>query len=396
MKPGIVQKIFQDHFESYRKTRVLGRRQYHAAGNIMTCRTSKQGYHISACPNGDYEVLMHNSCKHRSCPLCGSTETQLWLERRKRQALDCRYFHVTITISHDLHPLWRRNRKKFTNLMMRSSWHSLRELLQDAKWLGALPGAVAVFQSWDDEMKDHCHIHMIVTAGGLTEDNRWINVKKDQLVYTPVLASKFKGKFLAYLREALNPLTSTDKAKPEEERLYPPPGTTIQKCLNLINKLGRKRWHADIEPPYDHANGVFKYVGRYIRRGSISEKRIIGYGANTVRIAYAHREKHDEKDFTVSAETFIHRFLSHVPAKGSHLVRSFGLFHSNCRKRLDIARDQLGQKPYEPITELPSTHELLQKMYPDKELNVCPHCGSELQTILVYRNGRSPTWRRAA
>jgi hypothetical protein len=40
-----------------------------------------------------------------------------------------------------------------------------------------------------------------------------------------------------------------------------------QQCLNLLNKLGRKRWHADIEPAYAHANGVFKYVGRYIRRG---------------------------------------------------------------------------------------------------------------------------------
>ena len=84
--------------------------------------------------------------------------------------------------------------------MMRASWHSLRELLQDFKWLGALPGTVAVFQSWDDEMRDHCHIHMIVTAGGLSEKNRWINVKKDRLVYTPVLASKFRGKFLSYLR----------------------------------------------------------------------------------------------------------------------------------------------------------------------------------------------------
>ena len=308
MKPGIVQKIFKDQFESCRKTRIPGRRQYHAAGNIMTCRTSKQGYPINACPNGDDDVLMYNSCKPRSCPLCGSTETRLWPERRKRQALDCRYFHVTITISHDLHPLWRHNRKVFTNLMMRGAWHSLRELLQDVKWLSALPGAVAVFQSRDNEMKDHGYIHMIVTAGGLTEDNRRTNVKKSQLVYTPVLASRFKGKFPAYLREALNPLTPTNKVKPEEERLYPPPGTTTRKCLNLINRPGRKRWHADIEEPYDHANGVFKYAGRHIRRGSISEKGIIGCKNGTVRIACAHRDKHEEKDFSVPAETFIRSF----------------------------------------------------------------------------------------
>jgi len=135
MKPGIVQKIFKDHFEAYRKTRVLGRRQYHAAGSIMTCRTSEKGYHIDACPNRDYEVLMHNSCKHRSCPLCGSTETQFWLERRKRHALNCRYFYAIITMSHDLHPIWRYNRKIFTNRMMQGAWHTLRELLLDLKWL---------------------------------------------------------------------------------------------------------------------------------------------------------------------------------------------------------------------------------------------------------------------
>lgn len=100
--------------------------------------------------------------------------------------------------------------------MMRGSWHSLRELLLDFKGLGALPGAVAVFQSWDDEMKEHCHIHLIVTAGGLTDDNRWVDVKKNRLVYTPVLASKFRGKFLAYLRDGLNPLTPKGNVKNEE------------------------------------------------------------------------------------------------------------------------------------------------------------------------------------
>ena len=396
MKPGIVQKIFKDHFETYRKTRILGRRQYHAAGNIMTCRTFEKGYHIDACPNGDYEVLMHNSCKHRSCPLCGSTQTQLWLERRKRQALDCRYFHAVITMSHDLHPLWRYNRKVFTNKMMQGAWHTLRDLLLDLKWLGGLPGVIAAFQSWDDEMKEHCHIHLIITAGGLTEDNRWIDVKNDFLVWVPVLASKFRGKFLAYLKEALNPLTKSGKEKPAKERLYPPPGMSTQKCINLINRLGRIRWHANIEEPYEHANGVFKYVGRYICRGPISERRIKEYDGKVVKIAYAHPDKHEKPDFCISAQTFVHRLLSHVPEKGNHVVRSFGLFHPNCRAKLDKARYLLGQKPYEPITDLPSTQQLLRQMFPDKDTNLCPHCGSELRTVYVYRRGLAPTWRLAA
>lgn len=188
---------------------------------------------------------------------------------------------------------------------MRSAWGALRELLGDWRWLGGLPGVIAVFQSWDDELHRHCHLHLIVTAGGLNPDGRWVSANTDFLLPTPVLASKFKGKFLAYLKEGFNPLTPSGKLKPSDQVLSPPPGKTVRQYLNLLNKLGRRRWHADIEPAYEHANGVFKYVGRYIRRGPISEKRIVGYDGDTVTIAYAHPEKHERPTFRLDAQTFI-------------------------------------------------------------------------------------------
>ncbi len=55
---------------------------------------------------------------------------------------------------------------------MRSAWHALRELLADWRWLGGLPGVISVFQSWDYELRKHCHLHLIVTAGGLNADGR--------------------------------------------------------------------------------------------------------------------------------------------------------------------------------------------------------------------------------
>ena len=213
MQAGIVQRIFNDHFDAYRGNNILHSRESNAAWAIMTCRSEDQGYHIDACPNGDYQQIVYNSCKHRACPQCGATDTELWLERRKAQALACPYFHIVFTISHDLHIIWRFNRKLFTNLMMRAAWHSLRELLADWKYLGALAGAVAVFQSWDDEMREHCHLHFIVTAGGLNADGRWVTADTDFLLPTPVLAAKFRGKFLAYLREEFSRLTATGQEK---------------------------------------------------------------------------------------------------------------------------------------------------------------------------------------
>ena len=385
MEAGIVQRIFRDHFERYRAERTVSNRERWAAWNIMTCRTEQQGFHIDECPHGHYRIRLNNSCKHRSCPRCGSTETELWLERRKLQALACRYFHIVFTISHDLHAIWRWNRKRFTDLMMRGAWDNLRELLGDEKWLGALPGAIVVFQSWDDEMKEHCHLHFIVTAGGLGRDGRWNEAGGEFLLPTQVLATKFRGKFLAYLREGF-----------KKGDLIPPSGMSVQNCVNVLNKLGRVKWHADIEPAYEHADGVFKYVGRYIRRGPISERRISSYDGKTVTIAYAHREKHDQGSFRLKANEFIFRLLSHVPEKGTHLVRAYGLFHPNCRGKLNDARMQLGQPPYEPITDLPDAHELLLRMFPEWDGNFCPHCRAVLQTVNVFNRANAPPLRMAA
>lgn len=396
MNAGIVQTIFNDHFADYRSKTILTPDQGRAAWSIMTCKTEAQGYHIDACPNGDYQVVVSNSCKHRSCPQCGATDTQLWLERHKAQALDCPYFHIVFTISHDLHVIWRFNRKLFTNLMMCAAWHSLRELLLDWKYLGATAGAVAAFHSWDDEMCEHCHLHFIVTAGGFNADGRWVAADNDFLLPTPVLAAKFRGKFLAYLRDGFCMQTAKGNPKPEDQVLRTPAGMNVQQCLNLFNKLGRQRWHANIEPAYEHANGVFKYVGRYICRGPISERRIVGYDGQSVIIAYAHQEKHEKPTFTLAAHSFIGRILGHVPEKGTHVVRSYGLFHPNCRDKLNKARNLLGQKPYVAQKQLPSALELLQRMFPEQTIGRCPHCAAELRTVFIYRGGQASPWKLAA
>ncbi len=396
MKAGIVQRIFLDHFNSYRRDQVLSSDKRLAAWNIMTCRTPEQGFHVDACPEGHYRIILNNSCKHRSCPQCGLTETELWLERRRLQALACNYFHIVFTISHDLHRIWRWNRKFFTGLMLRAGWHSIRELMGDPHWLGALPGAIGVFQSWDDEMLEHCHLHFIISAGGLDDTGQWKEGDPDYLLPTPVLASKFRGKFLAYLRDGFNAMTPRGSKKSADQVLKTPPGISTQRCLNYLNKLGRIRWHAQIEPAYSHADGVYKYVGRYLRRGPISEKRIVSYDGENVTIAYAHPEKHQRLTYRLSAQRFIRRLLSHVPEKGCHIVRSYGLFHPNCRGKLDLARKQLGQTPYEPLTDLPHAHELLTRMFPDWEANFCPHCGAILKTVYVSNRANAPPLRLAA
>ena len=392
MKPGIVQRIFNDHFPAVERRHALEARSRTAAWNIRTCRTPAQGYHIDACPNGDYRIRLNNSCKHRACPQCGATETELWLERQSAKELRCPHHQVVFTSPADLRTLWRWNRKAFTGLYFQAAWHALRELLGDERRFGGLIGAIGVFQSWGDELQEHLHLHFIITAGGLTEAGRWVAGDPSYLLPGPVLAAKFRGKFLAYLRAAL----TGEGRKASDPKLVLPPSTTLQQCLNLLNRLGRECWHVRIEEAYAHAGGVLKYAGRYIRRGPLSERRILAYDARRVTVGYAHPEKHEQAAFTLDAEDFVLRLLSHAPEKGTHCARVYGLYHSGCRAKLNRARSALGQPPYEPEADPPDTHELLHRMFPDFTGDLCPKCHARLETVEVYRPGHSPPWRKAA
>ena len=396
MEAGTVQRIFEEHFAGVDAAHRLDGRSRWAGWNIRTCRTPVQGYHIEECPNGDYRIRLNNSCRHRACPLCGATETELWLERQRAKELRCPHHQVVFTSPDSLRKLWRWNRKLFTNLYFLAAWHSLRELLGDARWLGVLPGVIAVFQSWGDELQEHLHLHFIVTSGGVTGAGQWVAADAEYLLPVPVLAAKFRGKFLAYPREGFQTHTATGKGKGPEEVLVPPPEMSVQQCLNLLNKLGREKWHVRIEPAYAHAGGALKYAGRYIRRGPLSERRIRAYDGKRVTIGYADPQKHSRPAFTLDAPEFVLRLLRHVPEKGTHCARVYGLYHSGCRDKLNQARSRLGQPPHAPETEPPDTHELLHRMFPDFTGDLCPKCHARLVTVSVIRPGRSPPWRNAA
>ena len=255
---------------------------------------------------------------------------------------------------------------------------------------------IGVFQSWIEELLIHLHLHFIVTCGGLTPNGKWIKGDPEYLLPVEVLADKFRGKFIAYLREGFNVYTARGKAKDPKKVLVPPPGKNVQQCLNLLNKLGRVKWHVQIEPAHEGAQSVMKYIGRYIRRGPLSEKRILSYNGKRLVMGYVHPEKHANSTFSLTAEDFILRLLSHVPESGTHCARVYGLYHSACVGMLNQARSKLGQPPYEPEKDLPDAHELMHRMFPDFTGDLCPKCHARLVTVHVDHHAQSPPWRIAA
>ena len=382
----MIQRIFREHYPRYRQEHRLSWRERWAAHNICTCRTAAQGTHVAACPTGDFREVRFNSCKHRGCALCGAPEVEAWVRARQAQALACRYYHIVFTVPDVLHDLWRYNRRLFTNLLCEAGWQTLKELLADPKWLGGLPGAIGAFQSWGETLNVHAHAHFLVTAGGLGADGRWRVAGQEFLLPVRVVRDKFRGKFLARLRAAV-----------ERGELSLPPSCRRQQALNRLNALGRRKWNVRIQPPYEHPNGVLKYLAAYLRRGPISERRIRRYAQGRVRIAYKRPGEHGEGTFELTAPEFVGRVLTHVPPKGLRMVREYGLFHHQGREELAAARGQIGPTPEEsPEAESRRGGGAESNGWRVGGAGECPRCGRALRVTRVRYPARDSPYRRAA
>lgn len=381
MSRGIIQRIFRDHYSGHSRTRQMAVRESRAADQIQTCRTEAQGYHVYRCESGDYEVRRPNSCKHRSCPTCGSRETDRWIRAQDARVLPGAYHQIVFTIPDSLHALWLYNRSAFTNVLFKAAWESLRAFLDDPRWLGATPGAIGGFHSWGETLCEHVHLHFLVTAGGLDKTGHWVKSQAAFLCPSKALSVKFRGRLRAKLLDAL-----------DAESLCLPPGTTKASWRSLLNKVGRQKWHVQIEPAYAHPHGALRYLGAYLRRGPLGESRIKGYDGQTLSIAYKRPQEHPRPTFSLAGQEFVRRFLSHVPAKGQRVVRHFGLFHHRQRERLEQARLQLAAES--PAAEQPARASAARpcEVPPLR----CPQCGRALVRVEVRFRSRGPPERQVA
>jgi hypothetical protein len=76
-----------------------------------------------------------------------------------------------------------------------------------------------------------------------------------------------------------------------------------------------------------------------VQRTAISNTSIISNEDNAVTFRYKCSADGQRKTMTLPAHEFLRRFLQHVPPRGFHRVRAFGLLHP--RHRLELRQLQL-------------------------------------------------------
>jgi hypothetical protein len=272
----------------------------------------------------------------------------------ERRLLSCDHFHVVFTLPHELNALWMYNRAWSADRLFKAAAETLQQLLDDERHLGAKVGLLASLHTWGRTLSFHPHVHVLVTGGGLA-GGQWRRCRRDYLLPVAVLKAKFRGKWLSWLNQAY-----------EKGELSLPPDWDERRWLSTLKAIARKEWNVRIQGGYRHGQGVARYLSRYARGGPIKDYGLTAADAETVCFRYRDHRDGRAKFMRLSAEHFLERVLWHVPVKGQHNLRYYGLYTPGAGKRRDEARSALGAAPE-------AAHQVVRRT------RTCPRCGRRLQ-----------------
>lgn len=316
-----LQDIFIRYEAGYRESAVLSRVQSRAMSAIGSCRTDALGGHVDQCDTCGEMRISYNSCRNRHCPKCQFLKKEQWLDDRACDILPIEYFHVVFTIPDTLNPLFLNNQKDAYDILFQSASETLTLLARDEKHIGARIGFTAILHTWGQNVLYHPHLHVIVTGGGLGHDNdKWISCRENFIFPVRVLSRMFRGKFLHHL-----------KARYKKGEIKLPCNSNDFHAL--LDDLYQKEWVVYAKPPFNNAENLFAYLGRYTHRIAISNHRI--QKVENDKVFFKWRDYSDGntmKVMSLNAFEFIRRFLLHVLPHRFVKIRHYGIFSNRNRK----------------------------------------------------------------
>lgn len=336
--------------------------QAKAYSDILNCRTSKLGGHKNQCSECNYSKQSYNSCRNRHCPKCQFIKKAQWVDQLAGNLPPVKHFHIVFTIPSCLHELFYSNQAKAYDLLFKAASRTLLQVAQNTKYLGAKAGAVAVLHTWGQTLTYHPHVHVIVPAGGLSEDQtEWIPSSKKFFVPVKVLSAIFRGLLWKSIEKGI-----------QQGELKTNPKSSIQQ---LKNQCYKSNWVVYSEKPFAKPDNLIQYLGNYTHRVAISNQRIIKQEDGKVYFKYKDNKNGGlQRIMSLEKDLFIKRFLQHILPSGFCKIRYYGFMAlRNLKKHISQCFSLLENKGYLPVLKGLNAFEVLQNIT-NKDPFCCPRC----------------------
>ena len=382
-----IRDIFRDHLNAILCNSAYDEQQKKAAICIAQCKTADLGFNAVICPQCRTVRLKYRSCNNRNCPSCQYTMQQKWVMERNNEVIpDVPYYHMVLTLPHELNPLIQANPQLILGKLFSCSSAAVIEMCRNPQRLGAAPGIISVLHTWSQELLPHYHVHMIISGGGLSPFEKFISLKNvrkrrkrrkpgqrnDYFLPLNALTKLFRGKMMAALKD----LWKSEKIVfPANQQYLSQPDQWNFFC----QKLYEKDWVGHLKGTFNGKGNAIDYLARYTFKTAISNGRIKSYDGKTVTFEKTDRETGKKELVPLSATEFIRRFLCHILPKGFSRVRYSGfLSNSQKTKKLSQIHRLLNLAAYIPLSLCKTSKGKLIETLSGKDVTHCPHCGCEL------------------
>ena len=355
---------------------------------IALCRTGQYGYAKMACSSCGLEEWRPRGCGLRHCPTCGQTRAEAWIEDRKLDMLDCPYFQLVFSLPPALAALTLANQKHLYNLFFSAVRETLVELATDPAHLGGIPQALLALHTWNGRLDYFVHIHALMAGGAYDPvEDRWIPSKHPDFLFpVEVLATLVRGKFLDGLKRLYaNGLLDLDQ-----------PGVQhLQRSVTwgrFIDQLYKTPFYTYVEKAIAGPELVIEYLGQYLQRAGLSNRRILSIQGGEVTFLCKDRKKKQSTTGhyprTLPLNAFVDLYAKHILPRGFHRIRFVGLWSGRHKNLLPSAKHAVRRW----IDEHPALAAELPRHTPKpRPVEMCPACKKQ-PLEHMYSVILAPSW----
>ena len=193
---GIIQK-------NLHKITTLSAYEKYTFKKVLKCRTERVPNKYSCCDRCGTVHPVYKSCKNRMCPVCNGSGTVNWIAKRESELLPIGYFMLTFTIPSQLRLMFLFNKMLCYNLLFKAVSQTLLKAVEsNNRSFHGKAGFFAVLHTWDQRLRFHPHLHIVIPSGCLSEDKtKWIPSHKTFFLSVRKLSADFRDKLLFYLRK---------------------------------------------------------------------------------------------------------------------------------------------------------------------------------------------------
>jgi len=313
-KKAIFKQIFKDGWEEFKARYPRYEEVDEVVQKMLGCGEYEQGYARYICPDCLAEKRVPFSCKSGFCLGCAKRYTANWVETVQGMLHEgVKYRHLILTVPEALREWFYRYPERLYDGLLKLVAPMMDEAVSVSKGRKMKLGYIVVLQTAGRAANYNPHLHIILTAGGLDEGDKW---RELSYIRYEIIHKKWQYYLFGMVKEALSERPEVGKLIDELWERYPK-GLVAHLKEEAVPKLDELAY----------------YIAKYVVSPPIALSRLVSYDQQAGLVKYWYDDHRlGRQEVELSREEFIGRMVQHILPKGFKRIRYYGL-QATCKLR---------------------------------------------------------------